>query len=75
MAKDTIINKRLYAYSIQLFSKLAKQKGILVVCTSFSSGIDLNKPIMDEVNRYYGVQAIQVTNKGKIQFNQSSGNT
>ena len=49
-------------------------KEILVVCTSFASGDELNKPIMDEANHYYGVIATQVINDGKIKF-VSSRNT
>ena len=75
MAKDTIVNKRLYAYSLHLFSKLAQHPGIIVLCTSFASGYETDKPVMNEVNLYYQVQVTQVVSDEKINFIPLKGKT
>ena len=53
-AKETMYNNRLYAYSLSILSNLAKNNELLVIASSFSSGMDLKSPVMSEINLYYG---------------------
>ncbi len=53
-AKEAMYNNRLYAYSLSLLSNLARNNDLLVIVSSFSSGMDLKLPVMSEINQYYG---------------------
>lgn len=52
-AKEAMYNNRLYAYSLSTLSNLAKNNDLMVIVSSFSSGMDLKRPVMTEINKYY----------------------
>ena len=65
-AKDAMYNNRLYAYSLSTLSNLAKNNDLMVIVSSFSSGMDLKRPVMGEINQYYRAVEYLVIN-GNIQ--------
>ena len=52
-AKEAMYNNRLYAYSLSQLSNLARNNDLLMIVSSFSSGMDLKLPVMSEINQYY----------------------
>lgn len=58
--RDAVLNLRYYSYVLNSLTKIVTDYNINIIITSNQSGFDIEKPIYDEVNKYFKLHRIKV---------------